>query len=132
MFNKIFFYSLFILVLLLSQSCANYKLNYAKGAENWVENKPTEKQAIRHSMYLIGDTGNTKMDEILPIFQYLKKELAQANKNSSILFLGDNIYPMGMPTKDEDANRALAEHKLDVQLEMLEDFKGEILFIPGD
>ncbi|MEM6697429.1 MAG: metallophosphoesterase, partial [Bacteroidota bacterium] len=132
MFNKIFFYSLFILVLLLSQSCANYKLNYAKGAENWVENKPTEKQAIRHSMYLIGDTGNTKMDEILPIFQYLKKELAQANKNSSILFLGDNIYPMGMPTKDEEANRALAEHKLDVQLEMLEDFKGEILFIPGD
>lgn len=121
-----------LLFAFLLQGCANYKLNYTQEAKNWQDQKLPTDLAIRHSMYLIGDTGNAKMGKTLPIFEYLKKELAKENENSSIIFLGDNIYPVGMPPKGEKEARALAEHKLDVQLEMLKDFEGKVMFVPGN
>ena len=121
-----------ILFIIGLQTCANYKLNYRKDVVNWKDNKPDGTQDIRHSIYLIGDTGNAKENSTIPIFKYLKKELDQADENNSIIFLGDNIYPVGLPPKYEETWRALAEHKLDVQLEVLDNFKGNITFVPGN
>ena len=116
---------------MLFNGCANYKPNYWNDAKDWEKREKPTNQKIRHSIYLIGDTGNAKMGETLPTFTYLKKELANTSENSSIIFLGDNIYPVGMPPKD-DPFRPLAEHKLNVQLEMLDDFNGQIMFVPGN
>jgi len=46
----------------------------------------------------------------------LSQKLALANKNSTLLFLGDNIYPKGMPSDKEPEAKALAETKLNTQL----------------
>ncbi len=120
------------LIIFLFQSCANYKLNYSHDAKNWKERTVSSDLKIKHSIYLIGDAGNAKKGKSIPLFGPLKQELSQASENSSIIFLGDNIYPVGMPPKSHEEERDLAEHKLNVQLDMLEDFKGNIMFIPGN
>ncbi len=121
-----------LLLLILFQSCANYKLNYTQDAADWKNEKlPGADLKLKHSVFLIGDTGNAKMDEAPPLFGLLKKQLDQAGDNSSIIFLGDNIYPVGMPPKDDEF-RPLAEHKLNVQLDMLDNYVGNIMFIPGN
>ncbi|MEM9990491.1 MAG: BamA/TamA family outer membrane protein [Bacteroidota bacterium] len=131
MFLPLRCYLLLFITILLISSCANYKLNYAIGEEKWSNHQQDSSLKLHHSIYLIGDTGNAKMHQSLPTFQYLKRELARANEKTSIIFLGDNIYPVGMPPKNDDY-RALAEHKLNVQLDILQGFKGKIMFIPGN
>jgi len=124
---------LFCLIFVIGlQTCANYKLNYRTDVADWKDNKPDGSQDIKHSIYLVGDTGNAKENSTIPMFKYLKEELDQTDENNSIIFLGDNIYPVGMPPKYEESWRALAEHKIDVQLEMLDNFKGNITFVPGN
>ena len=61
----------------------------------------------------------------------MNKKLKNASKQSTVLFLGDNIYPKGLPKK-EDETRAFAEHQLNVQTDAVKDFKGEAIFIPGN
>jgi len=121
-----------ITIIISLQTCANFKLNYSKEAEGWENKKPETDQKIRHSIFLVGDTGNAKKDSTIHMFKYLKQELDQRDENNSIIFLGDNIYPVGMPPKYELEWRSLAEHKIDVQLEMLDNFKGNITFVPGN
>jgi len=118
------------LVLLLLSSCANYKLNYALEAKDWEKAAPSQDSVVQHSIYLIGDTGNAYEGQ--NVFEYLKKELKNAPKESTIVFLGDNIYPVGMPPKSAREWRKTAEEKLDAQIEPLKDFKGRILFVPGN
>ena len=124
--------SVVIIAILVSlHSCASYKLQYTDEAAKWQEKSPDTAAELDHSIYLIGDTGNAKEGETIPLFPFLKQELIQASENSSIIFLGDNIYPVGMPPKT-DETRPLAEHKLNTQIDMVKDFKGKIMFIPGN
>ena len=122
----------FLILILIFQSCANYKLNYTNEAKSWKQNTPSSDLKLRHSIYLVGDTGNIPLGETPPLFKLLKTRLSQETKNSSIIFLGNNIYPKGMPAKSKEKKRALAEHILNTQLDMLDDFKGEVIFIPGN
>lgn len=64
-------------------------------------------------------------------FNLLKKELTLATKHTSLLFLGDNLYPKGLPEKN-NPDRALAEHRLDAQIDIVKNFKGQTTFIPGN
>lgn len=82
-------------------------------------------------MFLIGDAGEMAIDEQLPSLQLLKQKLAASDENSSVIFLGGNVHPNGMPRKGKKKKRALAEYQLDAQLDVLDDFKGRIIFIPG-
>jgi hypothetical protein len=67
-----------------------------------------------------------------PVLRYLKTKLSQESRNSSILFLGDNIYEYGMPPSEDETNREIAEHRITEQLEILDDFKGRPIFMPGN
>ena len=73
------------------------------------------------------------MGEMNPILKSFKKRLDNADKNSTAIFLGDNIYPAGLPDK-KDSTKAYLEAKnhLDAQLETLKDYKGKKVFIPGN
>lgn len=105
---------LYFIAIILITSCASYKANYAdKKAPKTI----TITKELVHSFYLIGDAGNAKKGQTIPSLTYFKKELTKADKNSTALFLGDNIYPYGMPKK-ESSERALAEivYKLKLML----------------
>ena len=121
---------LFIILLFVAISCAVQNADYGKNAKNFVKN-PTIKDSIIHTFYLVGDAGNLDQDEAFHNMNILKDSLSKAPENSTLMFLGDNIYPVGMP-KNEDEHRALAEKKMDNQISLSQQFKGKTIFIPGN
>jgi len=87
---------------------------------------------VSHRMYLIGDAGNVPMGGSNNVLTYLNNQLPKESKESSIVYLGDNIYPGGMPPKNAGGERELAEYRLQVQMDILANFKGQAFFIPGN
>ena len=81
-----------------------------------------------YSVYLIGDAGEPYEN---PVLTLLKKELDMAGENAAVIFLGDNIYPKGMPPEDHPL-RAEAELAIDGQINAVKDFAGKKVFIPGN
>jgi len=122
--------SIFIITILIN-SCATHKINYSQSSKNWDVNTNETTQEIEHTFYLIGDAGNAKMNEGLNHFNLLKKEISSASKNATLLFLGDNLYEKGMPKKKHPL-RKLSEHRLDAQIQLVKNFKGQPIFIPGN
>ncbi len=119
---------------ILLQSCVTSNITIDESHKNW-ENKNTRSvDDIYHSIYLIGDVGGAEADTTtIPLIE-LKKHLVIDNRkdeNTDVVFLGDNIYPVGMPPVGHD-DRADAEHKLNVQLEAVREFGGNITFVPGN
>lgn len=110
-------------------ACATKKAQYKN--DSFVQ-IPFSDKAIEARFYLIGDGGlvyNNAASVGLKAFQkYIKQK---ETKNDFVLFLGDNIYPAGMPEKDEKGRKE-AEQSLKVQLQSVEGFKGKTIFIPGN
>ncbi len=121
--------SFIICCTILLSSCATYELQVN---EKTAVPFSRDQKELSHSFYLIGDAGylkkNTDKNEVL---QALNLRLQKEEKNSSILFLGDNVYPNGLPGKS-DPNRKAAIKILDSQIESLTNFKGNTIFIPGN
>ncbi len=117
---------LLILVLFFS-SCATYNSHIK--SQN--EKVPSQDKKIEHSFYLIGDAGNSSLGAKSAALEAFQNDLKEATKSSTAIFLGDNIYPKGLPGKKNDS-RELAEHRIDVQIQAVRDFKGEAIFIPGN
>ncbi|MBT8321372.1 MAG: metallophosphoesterase, partial [Eudoraea sp.] len=116
-----------IALIYLVVGCATYKPQYKKPTT--VSKYPDK--AIEHSFYLVGDAGNSPMGEKSPALTGLEKIIDRAPSNSTLLYLGDNIYPHGLPKKG-DEDRAFAEHQLRAQAEVAQEFKGNTIFIPGN
>lgn len=125
-------YQLYLLIVISFAviSCAVQKADYGRNAKNFEKNS-TIKDSIVHTFYLVGDAGNLDQDEAFHNMNVLKDSLSKASQNSTLIFLGDNIYPVGMPKKD-DKNRGLAEKKLDNQISLANNFSGKTIFIPGN
>jgi predicted phosphodiesterase len=96
-----------------------------------------DKDEINKTIFLLGDAGNS--DSLTPLFLALKKELSQ-NPTSTLIFLGDNIYPYGLIPKEEIkegskllSERQEAEKHIDSQLKIIENHKKEnIIFVAGN
>lgn len=81
-------------------------------------------------IFLIGDTGDispTKPDAVL---QTLCAHFSPAQP-SAVVFLGDNIYPRGLPPKG-NILRKNAENTLIRHYEALKDYHGKVVFIAGN
>ncbi|MGK7369506.1 MAG: metallophosphoesterase [Candidatus Halalkalibacterium sp. M3_1C_030] len=92
--------------------------------------KPEEAELL-YKVYLIGDTGVPSKHSIEPSFKLLEEHLKNAGNRSAVVFLGDHIYPSGMPDSSAKG-REKAENILSRQLSAIEQFEGRILFIPGN
>ncbi|MDC6385079.1 phosphoesterase [Flagellimonas taeanensis] len=122
-------YLLFLLIALVC-GCATYEAKYATPFSN--KDTVYDKE-LEHTFYLIGDAGQSPMGELNPTLKRFKSVLETANKNSTVLFLGDNIYPAGFVDENDDpVGNKQSKHYLDAQLETLESFKGNTIFIPGN
>lgn len=82
------------------------------------------------SIYLIGDVGNPRLPND-PNLEYLRETTAGASESDVLIFLGDNIYPRGLPGK-EDPQREVMEAKLNASLDVMKDFPGKVFMIPGN
>jgi len=63
-------------------------------------------QDIAHTLYLLGDTGLPHTDRPDALFSFLKAKLKVASSNTTVVFLGDNIYPNGLPPLMTQATHA--------------------------
>lgn len=118
---------------MLLSACASYQLQYPKGSQPIQLQENPGAQKIAHTMYLIGDAGNTEApDSMSKALALLKKKLENATENSSVIFLGDNIYPNGMAPKSAPEERSQDEYRLQAQLDILKDFPGKVFFIAGN
>ncbi|WP_339755911.1 metallophosphoesterase [uncultured Winogradskyella sp.] len=120
-------FGLFLAFILVLNSCATLKKQVKTSAE---KEMPTDKE-IEHSFYLIGDAGNSNLGESTKALKAFKTELESASKNSTAIFLGDNIYDAGLP-KTTDVEYELAKHRIKVQIDAVKKFKGKTVFIPGN
>lgn len=84
-----------------------------------------------YSIFLIGDAGYSPPDGLEPPLQLLTSYLESADSNAAVIFLGDNIYPSGMPPAS-DPEREQAEYRMMAQIEAVRDFPGTVVFIPGN
>lgn len=84
-----------------------------------------------YRVLLVGDTGAPRLETADPVLQLLEAELARAGAASAVVFLGDNLYPHGLPPEHAPA-RPLAEARMDRQLAVLDGYEGRVVFIPGN
>lgn len=119
-----------LLASLLLAACATYDKPFYKSDQEQ-SYYPIDKK-INKTFFLIGDGGYAELGKSTEGLTVLKKYLAtQDGKDNYTLFLGDNIYPDGMPPK-ESPERTLAEHRLNVQYDAVKDYEGKVFFIPGN
>ena len=92
-----------------------------------VYNIQAQDQVI-HRIYLIGDAGEPFEN---PVLTLLKKEVEKVGDEATVVFLGDNIYPKGLPPKGHPL-RGQAETAINGQIETVKSFDGNTIFIPGN
>jgi hypothetical protein len=118
-----------IAILLLVSACATKKAQYKD--EKLKENKAPEKE-IDKRFFLIGDAGKSYSGDMSNGLKAFNNHISSTNtKDDVVIFLGDNIYPAGLPDEDHP-DRAEAELALDVQIKAVKEFNGDVLFIPGN
>ncbi len=120
-----FIYSIVFYTIFLT-SCVSHKASYRGEWERLaaVDNP-------YYTLYLIGDAGYAPLGESTIVFEHLKKQLDQESESSAIIWLGDNIYPVGLaPTNS--VYHAQGRHRLMAQLRTMSDYKGQKYFVPGN
>lgn len=100
-------------------------------ARDWARHAPAPTAVIRHRVALVGDLGAVATDGHDPILNLLQGWLHEAGAASTIIALGDNIYPTGLPAETAPGRRA-AEERLNSQLAMLRAYPGRSIFLSGN
>lgn len=132
---KLFKYFSLIITLVFLGACATTKFQVS---ENHIFT-PKKEAEVLHSFYLIGDAGNSDLNKKDSALVYLEEVIKNAKKNSTLIFLGDNVYEKGIPRKKRRKKKKktrkkykLAKHRLEVQYDLGKKFPGNTIFIPGN
>lgn len=91
---KLFRFILLLSAIILFSTCATFKMQISEN-QDFIQEKDTTK--LVHSFYLIGDAGNSTLKEDSPSIKFLRNQMKDAPKNSTLLFLGDNVYEKSIP-----------------------------------
>jgi len=89
---------------------------------------PTAK--LNYSLYLVGNTGDPGANAGSKL-QALQAQIAPADSNSRLVFIGNTFYPETLPNEN-NPDRAAAETKLKSQLDVLQHYTGQTILVPGD
>ncbi len=114
--------------------CGTFKKPYySQNALGWKQEQPHDGKKIKHVLYLVGDTG--ELDDPVSgkntVLEVVKKDLATETNETSLVFLGDNIYPHGLPLEDAP-DREISEKIINAQLACSREHSGNTYFIPGN
>ncbi|WP_412850751.1 metallophosphoesterase [Chryseobacterium sp. PMSZPI] len=113
---------------IILQSCATYDLQKGKS----LAELPLQDSAkIAHQFLLVGNLGSTDSHRNKNTLGKLQSRLNAASSNSTLLFLGDNLYPQGMPDKNEKEYKQ-AKSNLENHLKITKNYKGKTVVIPGN
>jgi hypothetical protein len=88
-----------------------------------------EAKDVETRLFLLGDAGVPAPKD--PVLRELNHEVTSDPGRSVVVFLGDNIYPRGMPPK-ESPDRKDAERRIDAQMAASRVEGATTIFIPGN
>lgn len=120
---------LFVLIFIFT-ACSGTRSAYIGQNRNANITTVSSQNTPIQTLFLVGNTGSKGTAEN-PVLDALEAAITQSPKNSSIVFLGDQVFQQGFPKK-KDPKRVEAERLLGEQLKILEDFSGKAYFIAGE
>lgn len=98
----------------------------------WRKSVPADSAAKRHSVALIGDIGALATDGSDPVLYMLRKWQQENEKVAGTsIFLGDNIYPVGLPP-ETNRHYDTAIDRLDTLLATVKDSGHRSIFLSGN
>ena len=103
---------------------------YKKTVAGWAQKVPPVSPLL-YSIVLIGDTGAVATDGTDPILNLLQSWLKTARENSRVIFLGDNIYPVGLPPEAHRHHERSVE-RIEAQLAVFQNYPGKVTFLSGN
>ncbi len=122
----------FQLLLVGLTGCATNRTYISNAAAEWEATPLPDASELAYQLFLIGDAGAPKAGGD-PVLRLLHNQLEAANPDASgIVFLGDNIYCCGLPDSTDLSARQEAERRINAQLDIVQDFGGDVVFIPGN
>jgi hypothetical protein len=86
--------------------------------------------SVSQRIFLIGDAGELKAGAH-PVVDWLKKNVDWNDERNMAIYLGDNIYPLGLPAEGEPSY-AEAKKIIDYQIGLTRGKKAKAYFIPGN
>src|SRR5690554_4556560 len=119
---------LLILLVVTLNSCATFNFTPEDGIDTELRGVNSETRNI----FLIGDTGGFEKDGSTSLaLRAMQENFKYAGEEDVLLFLGDNIYPKGFPTKN-GVKEQKAKEIIQSQTDVAKTFPGRVIFIPGN
>lgn len=86
--------------------------------------------SINQRVFLVGDAGEL-LGNKQPVIEWIKLHANMDDPKNTVLFLGDNVYPLGLPMEGEPT---YAESKkiLDAQIDLVRGKKAKAFFVLGN
>lgn len=122
--------ALSLCLFLVATSLFSQKVWVHKEYQDW-ESKAIPAAEPEYSLFLIGDAGKPASDRQEPTFKILQAAMQQRGEQSMAIFLGDNIYPYGLPDSDE-ADYTESRRRILEQVKILDNYPGKAVFVPGN
>lgn len=97
----------------------------------WRKSEPSHEAKVVHSIAFLGDVGYVATDGSDPVMRLLQQWQQHAQANGTVLFLGDNLYPIGLPAETH-RHYAAAKERLDYILGTVGTFEGRKIFLSGN
>jgi len=104
----------------------NVKQIYYKDSS---ENRSGPASQPDFTLFLLGDAGNPQCAK--PLNSHFYTNLLEHESKSAVLFLGDNVYPNGIPYKS-GKKKKMAQAKLEIHLNGLLDYSQRTYFLGGN
>jgi len=95
---------------------------------NAVRATKSKQAAIAERLLLVGDAGNMNSAVIEAVSSYLR----EVPGHSSILYLGDNVYPHGIASPEDVEKYNKSKKRLLLQIDPFKNLTKQIYFIPGN
>ena len=85
---------------------------------------------LKHRIFLVGDAGELVGNEH-PLMDWLKRNVNWDDEKNVAVYLGDNIYPYGLPMEGE-GDYVGAKKVIDYQIDLVKGKKGRAFFVMGN
>ena len=85
---------------------------------------------VQKRIFLIGDAGEL-VGNTQPVVDWLKKNVDWDDETNMAIYLGDNIYPLGLPMEGEQGYEE-AKRVMDYLISLVKGKKSKAIFIPGN
>ncbi len=127
-----FLWSIFLLCLIVQvgqltiAGCSHISPYYHLDISTIEKQDIVVENSLQYRILLIGDAGQPKQNE--PVLETLRTWAEKSSEKTSIVFLGDNMYPDGMTEQKQHE----APSRLGPQIDVIKSTDAHGLFIPGN